>query len=147
MVGVAGATQDAHKRLLERMIDGEELKIPFGSGREHIEPEYVAISPGGTRAYVSLQENDAVAVVDVQQGTLAKVFGLGMARHAVDLVDDGQYSPRDEPLALREPDGISVSADGRYLLSADEGDSDPKASKTKAGLPAGGGRPSACSTA
>lgn len=140
LAGVEGATRDADKRLLERVIDGEELKVPFGTGREHIEPEYVAFSPDGARAYVSLQENNAIAVVDVQQGTLAKVFGLGMVRHAADLVDDGRYAPTAELFALREPDGISVSADGRYLLSADEGDTDPKASKTKAGLPVGGGR-------
>lgn len=140
LAGVGGATQDADKRVLERMVDGEEVKVPFGSGPEHIEPEYVAFSPDGARAYVSLQENNAMAVVDVLQGRLDKVFGLGMTRHAADIAEDGQYAPNVQLLALREPDGISVSADGRYLLSADEGDTDPKASKTKAGMPVGGGR-------
>ncbi|MEX6501283.1 choice-of-anchor I domain-containing protein [Pseudomonas zhanjiangensis] len=140
LAGVEGATQDADKRLLEREIDGVELKVPFGTSPEHIEPEYVAFSPDGKRAYVSLQENNAMAVVDVLQGKLDKVFGLGVVRHAADLVEDGQYAPRAELIALREPDGISVSPDGRYLLTADEGDTDPKASKTKAGFPVGGGR-------
>ncbi len=140
LAGVEGATQDAHKRMLEREIDGTELKVPFGTRPEHIEPEYVAFSPDGARAYVSLQENNAMAVVDVLQGTLAKVFGLGVVRHAADIAEDGRYAPSVQLLALREPDGISVSADGRYLLSADEGDTDPKASKTKAGMPVGGGR-------
>ncbi|MDX1296855.1 MAG: hypothetical protein R3260_01245 [Pseudomonas sp.] len=140
LAGVEGATQAAHQRLLERMIDGEEIKLPFGTSAEHIEPEYVAFSPDGKRAYVSLQENNAVAVVDVLQGKLDKVFGLGTVRHAADIVDDGKYDPSAELFALREPDAIAVSADGRYLISADEGDSDPKIAKTKAGLPSGGGR-------
>ncbi|WP_298187563.1 hypothetical protein [uncultured Pseudomonas sp.] len=140
LAGVEGATQAAHQRLLERVIDGEEIKLPFGTSAEHIEPEYVVFSPDGARAYVSLQENNAVAVVDVLQGKLDKVFGLGTVRHAADIIDDGTYDPSAELFALREPDGIAVSADGRYLISADEGDSDPKIGKTKAGLPSGGGR-------
>ncbi|SED67479.1 choice-of-anchor I domain-containing protein [Pseudomonas anguilliseptica] len=138
--GVEGATQAEHKRLLERVIDGEELKVPFGTSPEHIEPEYVTFSPDGARAYVSLQENNAIAVVDVLQGKLDKVFGLGTVRHAADIVDDGKYTPAAELFALREPDALAVSADGRYLVSADEGDTDPKVAKTKAGLPSGGGR-------
>ncbi|MDX5372112.1 MAG: hypothetical protein LPK18_06725 [Pseudomonadaceae bacterium] len=137
---VSGTVQDAHKRLVERMIDGEELKVPFGSSPEHIEPEYVTFSRDGSKAYVSLQENNAIAVVDVAGARLLKVFGLGTIEHAADIEDDGQYKPEASLLALREPDGISVSADGRYLVTADEGDTDPKASKTKAGLPTGGGR-------
>lgn len=138
--GVEGTTQAEHKRLLERVIDGEELKVPFGTSPEHIEPEYVTFSPDGARAYVSLQENNAIAVVDVLQGKLDKVFGVGTVRHAADIVDDGKYAPAAELFALREPDALAVSADGRYLISADEGDTDPKIAKTKAGLPSGGGR-------
>lgn len=140
LAGVEGATQAEHQRLVERLIDAEELKIPFGTSPEHIEPEYVTFSPDGARAYVSLQENNAVAVVDVLQGKLNQVFGVGAVRHAADIVDDGQYAPDAELFALREPDALAVSADGRYLISADEGDTDPKIAKTKAGLPSGGGR-------
>jgi DNA-binding beta-propeller fold protein YncE len=140
LAGVEGATQAEHQRMLERLIDGEELKVPFGTSPEHIEPEYVAFSPDGARAYVSLQENNAIAVIDIQKGKLDKVFGLGTVRHAADILDDGKYDPSAELFALREPDALAVSADGRYLISADEGDTDPKIAKTKAGLPSGGGR-------
>ncbi|HSX72100.1 MAG TPA: hypothetical protein VLF16_14310, partial [Pseudomonas sp.] len=78
--------------------------------------------------------------VDVASAKLLKVFGAGTSEHAADLKEDGEYKPEATLLALREPDGISVTADGRYLVTADEGDTDPKASKTKGGLPTGGSR-------
>ncbi|MGV8844587.1 MAG: choice-of-anchor I domain-containing protein [Pseudomonas sp.] len=140
LAGVAGATQAEHQRLLEREVDGEELKIPLGTGPEHIEPEYVVFNTDGSRAYITLQENNAIAVIDVLQGRLEKVFGLGTVRHAADTVADGTYDPSGTLFALREPDALAVSADGRYLVTADEGDTDPKIAKTKAGLPSGGGR-------
>ena len=140
LANVPGTVQAAHKRLLEREIDGEEEKVPFGTSAEHIEPEYVAFSKDGKKAFVSLQENNAIAVVDVASAKLLKVFGAGTSEHAADLKEDGEYKPEATLLALREPDGISVTADGRYLVTADEGDTDPKASKTKGGLPTGGSR-------
>lgn len=140
LAGVAGTVEEAHKRLVERVIDGEELKVPFGSSPEHIEPEYVAFSKDGSKAFVSLQENNAIAVVDVASAKLLKVFGLGTTRHAADVVEDGKYQADAELFALREADAISVTGDDRYLITADEGDTDPKASKTKSGLPTGGGR-------
>lgn len=140
LTGVAGTVEEAHKRQVERIIDGEELKVPFGSSPEHIEPEYVAFSKDGSKAFVSLQENNAIAVVDVASAKLLKVFGLGTTRHVADVVEDGKFQADAELFALREPDAISVTADDRYLITADEGDTDPKASKTKSGLPTGGGR-------
>ncbi len=56
------------------------------------------------------------------------------------MVEDGKFQADAELFALREPDAISVTADDHYLITADEGDTDPKASKTKSGLPTGGGR-------
>ncbi|MDT9547503.1 MAG: esterase-like activity of phytase family protein [Chlorobium phaeovibrioides] len=43
---------------------------------QDIEPEYVAIS--GTTAYVSLQENNAIAVVDLTTKTITDIFPAGM---------------------------------------------------------------------
>ena len=41
-------------------------------------PEYVAFAPDGKSAYVTLQENNAVAVIDVETSQVVKVFGLGV---------------------------------------------------------------------
>ena len=39
--------------------------FPGLSASADIEPEYIAVSPDGTRAYVTLQEVNAVAVIDL----------------------------------------------------------------------------------
>jgi DNA-binding beta-propeller fold protein YncE len=118
-----------------------EIKIPLPSATpEHLEPELAAISPDGTAAYVVLQENNVIVVIDIPGARVRYSFALGATRHPADLVEDGRAAFTDELFAAREPDGMALTPDGRWLVTADEGDTDPKASKTKAGLPAGGGR-------
>ncbi|MCJ8168056.1 choice-of-anchor I domain-containing protein [Atopomonas sediminilitoris] len=129
-----------HGRKLEREINGAEITLPFDNSPEHLEPEYVAFSPDGRFAYVSLQENNAVLQLDIAKGSIAQVWGMGMTQHAADAKEDGQYQADFALTALREPDGIALTPDGAYLLTADEGDTEPKVKKLKAGQPAGGGR-------
>lgn len=120
--------------------DGELFLFPlFDNQPDVLEPEYPAFSPDGSKVWVSLQENNGMLVVDTASATIIDSFGLGTTTHPADL-DDNQNVDFSETLtALREPDGIAISKSGRFLLTADEGDTDPKASKTKKG-PAGGGR-------
>lgn len=127
-------------RFLEREVDGEEVEVPFDSGDPaHLEPEYAIFAPDEATVYVSLQENNGVAVIDVAGATVRGIIALGTTEHAADLEDDGRVSFTDTLEAFREPDQIAVTPDGRYLVTADEGDTEPKASKTRNG-PAGGGR-------
>jgi len=140
-VTAEGAVRREHRRTMEREVGGETVDVPLRTlTRELLEPECIAFSPDGTRAFVTLQENDAIAVVDVAAARVTAVWGAGTTRHAADVADDGKIAFESELFALREPDGIAVSPDGRWLVTADEGDTDPKAASTKAGLPAGGGR-------
>lgn len=120
--------------------DGELFLFPlFDNKPDVLEPEYPAFSPDGNKVWVSLQENNGMVVVDTKTATIIDSFGLGTTTHPADL-DDNQNVDFSETLtALREPDGIAISKSGQFLLTADEGDTDPKASKTKNG-PAGGGR-------
>jgi hypothetical protein len=60
--------------------------------------------------------------------------------HAADVTEDGEVRFDSTLTAAREPDGVAVTPDGRYLLTADEGDTEPKVSKVEPGRPAGGGR-------
>lgn len=135
-----GMTGPGSGRFLEREVGGKEVEIPLDSGDPvHLEPEYAVFAPDEAVVYVSLQENNGIAVIDVASGTVRRYIALGVTEHAADLEDDGRVSFTDTLRAYREPDQIAVTVDGKYLVTADEGDTDPKASKTKGG-PAGGGR-------
>ena len=122
---------------------GELVMIPLlDNSPRFLEPELAAFSKDGKTAFVVLQENNGVAVIDVERGKLLGYYGLGITTHAADLSDDDPpfVDFSDTLVALREPDGIAVTPDGLYFVTADEGDTDPKASKTPVGLPTAGGR-------
>ena len=142
---IEGMLHRSHARAFPREViggnSGEETEVPIRDNTSaNTEPEYVAFSPDSTKAYVSLQENNGILVIDVATASIGKVFGLGMTEHPADIRDDGRVKFSEKLRALREPDGIAVSPDGRFVLTADEGDTDPKASKVLGNKPAGGGR-------
>ncbi|MGP3784242.1 choice-of-anchor I domain-containing protein [Paenibacillus sp. 1A_MP2] len=86
------------------------------------QPEYVAISPDSKTAAITLQENNAVAIVDLQTKQITSIFALGTTSHLADMKDDGVVKFTEKLTARYEPDGIAFSADGKYLLTANEGD-------------------------
>ncbi|HSG22131.1 MAG TPA: hypothetical protein VLA64_04145, partial [Azonexus sp.] len=58
------------------------------------EPEYIAVNAAGTKAFVSLQEANAMAVLDLQSKSFDKVIGLGakdfsVAGNEVDPLNNG----------------------------------------------------------
>ena len=62
---------------------------------EQLEPEYITVSADSTTAYVSLQENNAIATVNLVTGTILNVKGLGVKDHSVvgnelDAIKDGK---------------------------------------------------------
>ena len=92
------------------------------------EPEYLAVSGG--RAYVTLQENNAIAVLDIEAGTFTGVYSAGFEDYSTTPVDidkkDEAYAPAtyESLMGIRMPDGIAAfEADGRtYLVTSNEGD-------------------------
>ena len=50
---------------------------------QDVEPEYIAVSADGATAYVTLQENNAVAVVDVASATVTSILPLGEKDHSL----------------------------------------------------------------
>ncbi len=87
-----------------------------------LEPEYIAITPDTAKAYVTLQEDDGVAVIDLTEEKVISYFGLGVTHHQADAKNDGWIDFKTPISGIREPDGIAVTGDGRFFITADEGD-------------------------
>ncbi len=116
-----------------------KIMIPISSHSPNLlEPEYIAISPDATKAYVTLQETNEVAVVNLINEKVMGYYNMGVTEHKADLTDDGWVHFDQSIAALREPDGIALTADGRYFMTADEGDTETSADA--AGQTLSGGR-------
>jgi 2',3'-cyclic-nucleotide 2'-phosphodiesterase (5'-nucleotidase family) len=96
-----------------------------------LEPEYIALSADGNTAYITLQENNAIAVLDLGTLTYSGIYALGTKDHSVegnglDTSDrDGGVNIGTAPAqGLYMPDGIATFAyEGKtYLVTANEGD-------------------------
>lgn len=94
-----------------------------------LEPEYIACD--NDTAYITLQEANAVAVLDLTTVSYTGVHSLGyqdlsLEENALDLVEDGAYVANIYPdaVAAYMPDGISLYGlnDVIYLVTANEGD-------------------------
>lgn len=92
------------------------------------EPEYIAVN--GNTAYISLQEANAIAVLNVASGEFTGVYPLGFQDYGetkVDLQKNDAIELKNYPnvYGIKMPDGISVTEIGgkTYLLTANEGDS------------------------
>lgn len=85
------------------------------------EPEYVDINSRGIAA-VTLQENNAVALVDLDRRRVVGSFSAGeVTRTDADTADDDVIAFDDTLVAPREPDAVQWTKDGN-LVTADEGD-------------------------
>ena len=106
----------------------------FGPGAtvaQDLEPEYITLSPDSSTAYVVLQENNALAIVDVNTATVTSIVPLGFKDHSLpgnglDASDqDGGVNIRNWPIfGMYQPDAIaSFQANGQtFLITANEGD-------------------------
>lgn len=93
------------------------------------EPEYIAV--GDKTAYVTLQEANAIAVIDLNQQSLTGVYSAGYEDYSTCAVDidkkDEAYKPAvyETLRGIRMPDGIATyHINGvDYIVTANEGDS------------------------
>ena len=94
------------------------------------EPEYIALNASGTKAYVTLQEANAIGILDLNTNSFEKVVGLGakdfsLAGNQIDPLNNGIISfisPNVKGLYM--PDGIAAyeASGNTYLVMANEGD-------------------------
>ncbi|MBF4464087.1 choice-of-anchor I family protein [Flavobacterium sp. LC2016-12] len=111
--------------------DGFRISKVAKSFAQDIEPEYVTISDDSKTAWVTLQENNGVAKVDLTSKTITAIYPLGYknyntAENAIDVSD------KDDKIAFNPwkvkgmfmPDAIShFSANNvPYFVTANEGD-------------------------
>lgn len=118
---------DAKQAQLEaqglRIFDGRLLS-------DDVEPEYIAVSPDGKKAFITLQEANAVAVLDIQKGKIVEIQPLGTKDHSkpgsgLDASDRDGIDIATAPVnGLYMPDGIAAyEANGKtYYVTANEGD-------------------------
>jgi len=96
------------------------------------EPEYIAVNAAGTQAYVTLQEANAVGILDINSGSFSKVVGLGVKDFSL---PGNQIDPSDKDgivgnfqsvnvKGLYMPDSIAAyEANGQtFMVMANEGD-------------------------
>ena len=94
------------------------------------EPEYIAVNSQGTKAYVTLQEANAIGVLDLNTNSFEKVIGLGakdfsLPGNQIDPLNNGTVSFISANVkGLYMPDGIASYdvAGNTYLVMANEGD-------------------------
>jgi hypothetical protein len=60
---------------------GVRIFGPDASVAQDLEPEYLTITPDNSRAYVGLQENNALAVINIAEGTVEDILPLGYKDH------------------------------------------------------------------
>ncbi len=107
---------------------------------QDLEPEYIAVSEDGRTAWITLQENNAIAVLDIASKTITSIRALGMKDHSlpgngldVSNEDGGTNTNSGTPTikianypikGMYMPDGIASFRIGTrtYLVTANEGD-------------------------
>ena len=119
-------TTEERERLQQ---DGVRIFGPGATVSQDLEPEYISIA--GNAAYVTLQENNALAIINIEKATVERIVGLGLKDHslvgnALDTSDqDGGINIRNWPIyGLYEPDAIHAFNERgpTYLIMANEGD-------------------------
>lgn len=107
----------------------------FGPGAgfaQHVEPEYITVAPDSKTAWVTLQENNGIAKIDLTGKTITEIFPLGFKDYntdanAVDVSDkDGGIVFKKVPVkGMYQPDAMAVllnSAGIPHLFTVNEGD-------------------------
>ena len=106
----------------------------FGPGKDFgkdIEPEYITVSEDSKTAWVTLQENNAIAKINIAAKTITDIFPLGFKDYntdanAIDPADKDKVPTLAKwPLkGMYLPDAIALLESGGtpYLFTANEGD-------------------------
>ncbi len=122
-------TDEERRALLSE--SGVKFAGPDGTTvAQDLEPEYIAFNHDGSMAYVSLQESNAIGIIDLQDMTI-EVKGLGFkdwGKYVLDFTNTDEiakFASVENLYGMYQPDTIaSYTWNGAtFILSANEGDS------------------------
>jgi len=140
VIDVSGSVPSAATTLNFEAYNDRAGALTFQGGRvfgpnattaQDLEPEYITFSPDSKYAYVTLQENNAIATIDVATKSILEISGLGFKKHSVagnglDAINDGKATVATQNVqGMYLPDAIASlkGADGtNYGVTANEGD-------------------------
>jgi len=127
-------------REAELRTQGVRIYGPGANAAQDLEPEYITISEDGATAWVTLQENNAIAEVDIASARVTAIRALGLkdhslARFGLDPSDEDGGTDTNSGTAVVKiltapvkgmylPDAVAnYRVGGRtYLVTANEGD-------------------------
>ena len=130
IIDVATRTVVARALLQGVPTSGSFLRLPAVTGMD-FEPEYIAVNKDDTQAFVTVQEANAIAVLDLASNRFTEIIGLGakdfsLPGNEIDPKDnDGQVLFRSVAAkGLYMPDSIATYKwhGDTYLIMANEGD-------------------------
>jgi len=121
-------------REVELRAMGVRIFGPGASAAQDFEPEWVEVSADSRTAYVSMQENNAIAVIDIETATVTDIFPLGFkdwsaagtwSGNGLDVSRRDGINIRHWPLyGVYQPDTVRLYEVGgeTYIVTANEGD-------------------------
>jgi uncharacterized protein len=141
--GVAKATLKTaaftsfNSQITDLKAAGVRITRPGATVAQDVEPEYISVSSDGLMARVTLQENNAIAILDIASATITSILPLGLKDYSLpgnglDASDrdsdsgEGKINIQTWPVfGLYQPDAIaSFAVNGQtYYITANEGDS------------------------
>jgi hypothetical protein len=120
-----------NEKKTELIASGVRIYGPNASVAQDLEPEYIAVSWDSRKAWVTLQENNAIAVISIPDAAVDTILPLGYKDHLdtankLDISDkDGAINIANWPVyGMYLPDAVaSYTAWGKtFLVTANEGD-------------------------
>ena len=122
---------DYNSQTASLIAQGIRIFSTSASVAQDFEPEYITISTDNTKAFVVIQENNAMAVIDLATATIDTIYALGYSDYSsgngMDASDQsGSVLIGSAPVkGAYMPDAIAYSTiNGQgYVFSANEGDS------------------------
>ncbi len=129
-VNTIGFNKFDHEKARTALVARKVLLKPNTAPSVDLEPEYITVSDNSKYAYVSLQEANAIATLDLKTKTFVSVKGLGFKDHslsenALDALKDSKIEIAPQNLyGVYMPDGIAtIKLKGKqYIFTANEGD-------------------------